>query len=102
VQRADDAEFLSQASFSGIICRLARSRMRATGIRPKSSRMVLLPGATLQQQSPLGIDNAHGNRAMQQTLAMRRQFRGVTCLAVVGIDQDHLFRVVVHFPSPLV
>jgi hypothetical protein len=38
---------------------------------------------------------------MQQALAMRGQFRRVTCLAVVGIDQDHLFRVVVHFPSPI-
>ena len=63
--------------------------------------MIFLPGAALQQQPALWIDETDRNRPMQQALSMRGQFRRATYVAVLGIDQDHLFRIVVHYPSPL-
>src|SRR5207249_5870178 len=86
-----DAGLLIEPPASSCDRPFARARMAAAGVRPQSTRVILLPAALLQQQAAALIDQEDREGAVQQALAVDRILAGGADCAIALVDQDQLF-----------
>lgn len=82
-----------EASMNSVIERLSISRMRATGICPLSSWVILFDCSPLEEEFSSSIKYKNRKSSMEQSLFMYAHFFSRAYLLVVCINENNIFHV---------
>jgi hypothetical protein len=90
-QRDADPELLAQTTPGRGGGGLSRPRVTAAGVRPKVGEVVFHPGAPLQQQVALGVEDQDREGPVQLAIQMDVHLAATPQLSVGIVDQDDAF-----------
>lgn len=82
--------FFLETAARGVFGSLSRTRVRASGVGPESSRVVFVRGSLLNQETPGAVEGKDGDGTVERTGPVRFVLVGPADFAVVDVDQQHV------------